>query len=456
MNVRRHGTWPTLTLACVLLAGCHKYEEDQFSPVIIDHANVLTETTESQLRAFKYPRGFAFVVMTESRISPEIVGAIADARFKELFKDDPRKDAFRRRGVLFLASESPRLIQIRVGSDFHALAQWRGLTAGRRYLEKQLAAREQNVNDGILNMVPWAAAELPTVVDLPWYRKWMLSDIVQTLGAELDELSAPSESFYGVFLLRPITAIRVLERNRFGSWWMTYVLIAIACYLLKRMMDLLLINPLRRWRPVVGNTIGLVLAIAIGVGLSFPSAASAILLAGSRLEDQIALKASGLRGVDQLSFEPGAFVRSTGAWLALLLVPLRILKGFADRGSMAGYAGLSDEHQRELFRRVKEQNPLAAFLLQAIGSRTGKTIEISEDDYLNRPYANSYLMPIVDDFWAGVRWGFLAALFLPMGLSLAVAYFWLVPIGTGIFTTARSLWVKDSVARRLIEQNAAS
>jgi hypothetical protein len=122
---------------------------------------------------------------------------------------------------------------------------------------------------------------------------------------------------------------------------------------------------------------------------------------------------------------------------------------------MAGFAGLADEQQRELFRRMKEQNPLGAFLLEAIGSRTGKSIEISEDDYLKSPYTNSYFMPVVDDFWAGVRWGLLAAFFLPVGLSLAVVYFWLVPIGTGVFGTARSLWARDSVARRLSERTAA-
>jgi hypothetical protein len=456
MNTRRISCWIGISLACVLLSGCRNFEDEQFGPTISDNADILADATETRLRSLKYPKGFVFVVMTESRISPEVVGAVADARFNAVSKQHPQKDAFEERGVLVLASANPMLIQIRVGTDFHSLARWRGITAGKPYLDKQLATRQQNLNDGILDMVAWAATELPVAVDLPWYRKWLLVDIVQTLGAELDELSVPSEGFYSAFLLRPITAIRVFERNYFGSWWLTYVVIGVAFYVLKALINIVIVNPIRRWRPAIGNAVGLLFAIALGVGLAFPSAGSAILLAGSRLEDQIALQASGLPGVNQLTFEPETFVRSTGVWIALLLVLLRILKGFADRGWMAGLAGLSDEHQRELFRRMKEQNALGAFLLEAIGSRTGRVIELSEEDYQRSPYTNSYFMTVVDDLWAGVRWGLLAAFFLPLGLSLAAVYFWLVPLSTGLFQTAKSLWTKEAVVRRLNGQVALS
>ncbi|HYI10160.1 MAG TPA: hypothetical protein VEK57_13960 [Thermoanaerobaculia bacterium] len=449
MNVRRQRLWIIAALAGVLLAGCRNRQDEQFDVIIVDTANVLSDDTENWLRTFKYPKGLPLVVTTESRISTAIVGAVADARFKAIARQHPQKDVFEDRGVLLVASETPALIQIRVGREIHSLARWRGITAGEPYLRQQLATRHQNVNDGIRTMVAWTAAELPSAVELPWQRRWLMFEIVQTLGAELDELSVPSEGFYSAFLLKPISTVRVMERNRFGSWWMTYVLIGIACYLLKALLALLLVNPLRRRRPAIGNAVALVLAIAIGLGLAVPSAGSAVLLAGSRLEDQLALRASGLPGVDELTFAPGTFVRTTDVWIAILLFLLRIMKGFADRSWLAGFAGLADEQQRELFTRLKKVNPLLAFLLEAIGSRTGKSIELSEDDYLRSPYTNSYFMPVVDDIWAGVRWGLLAAFFLPMGLSLAAMYFWLVPIATGLFGTAKAVWARDAVAQRL-------
>ena len=199
-------------------------------------------------------------------------------------------------------------------------------------------------------------------------------------------------------------------------------------------------------RPAVGSTIGLILSIVVGLVLAVPSAASAVLLSGSRLEDQIALKSSGFPGIEKLSFNPELFNQSTDLWIARLLVVLRTVKGIADRGWMAGLAALADEKQQQIFQRMKEADPVRAFFLQAIGMRPGKMIEFSEEDFLRSPFSIAYLLPLVDDLWAGLKWGLLAFIFLPLALSLAAVYFWIVPIATGLYETAKSWRRRRSVA----------
>lgn len=62
-----------------------------------------------------------------------MIGAVADDLFKAIVDQHPKKDAFKHRGVLLVVSESPALIQVRVGEDdLYSLARWGGVREPHR------------------------------------------------------------------------------------------------------------------------------------------------------------------------------------------------------------------------------------------------------------------------------------------------------------------------------------
>ncbi len=216
-------------------------------------------------------------------------------------------------------------------------------------------------------------------------------------------------------------------------------------YLVRRLLDL----TLGSWRRSLGRDSGMtrhvisvvqiVLSIVIGIVLSIPSAASTMLLAGSRLEDQIALRASGIPGVERVSFDPNTYRINTGLPIALLILGLRLVKGFGSRADILGPARLPAESQREIFDKIEDDAPFYAILLEAAGTRSGKDLAPSAEEFRVAPFKYAYLMPGIDDLKAAVAWSSLALLFLPRPVSLAAVFLWLVPAVTGAFDTLKAL-----------------
>lgn len=439
MNACRVIRWLTSLIGVILLVGCSNYKDKSFEVLVIDDLNILSFGTKQWLKAYHYPKGFAFVIRTVRTIDPGIIGVSADELFLTTLAQHPQERAFAARGVLVVVSQNPALVQVRVGEELYTLARWGGVTAGLRYVENQLLAARGNLNYATRKMIVSISSDLPVVTTLSWYKRLILLDVLQSLHAELDELSLPSEGFYGHYILKPTIALRVLERKLVGSWWITFVVVAIFFLLIKKLLLGAIVNVLDRYaRPAVAATVRVVLALCIGLLLAIPSAGSAILLSGSRLEDQIALKDTGLPGVATLAFQPELFNESTGMWLALLLVGMRVTKGFADRGWMAGLAFLPDAQQNARFSRLQDNHSVLAFLVEAMGTRPGKIMDVSKEHFLLSPFFYAYFQPVVDDTVAGIRWGLLAFLFLPLPLSLAAVYFWTVPVVMGIYETGKS------------------
>jgi len=437
----------SILLMAVLFSSCgNSYKDRQFAPLILDEAKLLSDETKGWLKNYKYPQGFVFAVRTVDTIPKSMIGVKADDLFKADIKLHSDPKAFKKRGVYLLVSKNPPLIQVRAGESIYLQTRWGGITSGKKYIEKQLLASQGNLTDAIKEMVKWTSSDLPQAVDIPWYKKWILQDIIQNLYSEIDELGLPSESFYGKYLLAPILKTRIVELKWFNSWWITYALVAAIFYLSKLLFSWIVVNPITKsTSPKVGNTIRLVYSIVVGIGLTIPSATSAIILSGSRLEDQIALKASGFSGIENIAFHPELYNESTSIWIALLLILLRIIKGLGERNNILGFALLPNSQQQYIYGKLEEENPIGAFGLKMMGTRIGKTIDVSEEDFLEEPYTIAYLTPLVDDVKAGIRWGLLGWLFLPKALSLAALYFWLVPIGTGLLMSIITIiaWIRS-------------
>jgi hypothetical protein len=440
--------WRGLALAFAVssLDACHDYRAEVGTVQLDDSAGIMSESTKTWVRAFRYPTGFFYAVKTVDSIPMATAGRLADQAFEAISKRPSAGKAFKKRGVLLFVSRRPLLVQLRAGSEIYSLARWGGVTAGTNYVNHQSTASSLNVDDAVRKIVSWTAIDLPDVTRTSWLDRIILQDLVQELHEELDDLGTLSEGFYGHFVVRPIAALRIRELRRFDTWWMTYLLVGLVGALLKKLVDKFLTAPLKQRSIALGNSVGLLLHVVIGVSLTLPAVATAILLAGSRTEDQWAIRTSGLLGVERLTFDPQAFNARTVLWLALLLFAVRLLKGIAARGWLAGLASLPASMQILLFHREKEANPLRAFILVAIGTRPDSSMPISEDEYERRPYSYSYCRPMFDDVGISIRWALLAWLFLPKPFTLALLYTWPISIASGTYSTIRSLryWGKWS------------
>jgi hypothetical protein len=424
-----------LTLSLLLTACGNNSKDQNYKPLLIDEARILKQETINWLTTYSYPKGFAFVIRTIKNLPQREVGSAVDDSFEEDAKKCPDPKACTQRGVYIVVSQSPALIQVRVGSELVAQSRWAGITSGPKYIEKQLPATSGDFDKAVHDMVEWLSPALPQATDISWIKRWTLLDLTQNLHSELDDLSLPSDGFYGNYVLKPFLHARILEQRFFGTWWITY-LIASAFFLAVGFAIESTVNlAIGKTSPPVANGMNLVIAILFGLFLALPSAGSAILLSGSRLEDQIALRSSGIPGAESFTFSTESFVVETGILLALLLLLLRVAKGMAKSAEFVAYASLSRENQQRLFSVIREKNPTQAWLIKTLVTGDSDAIgSSSEEDFEDEPFGSVAAKNLIDSLKAGIRWGLLAWLFLPKALTIVAMCLWIVPIIKGGFS----------------------
>jgi len=419
----------------ILLTGCgSNLQNEQFTPLILDEAGILSQETLNWLRDYNYPKGFAFIVRTVNALPQGVeVGSRANEYFETDANRCPNSNACEKRGVYIILSREPALIQVRAGSEIAAQLRWKGITAGATYIQKQSVVSSGNFDGGLRGMIEWLSSSIPQAVKLPWYKKWLLNDITQSLWLELDHLSLPSEGFYGNYILRPFVQARVIESQFVGTWWLTYVVAALVVFVFKAIVQALVNFAFGRLSLVVANGINLVLAITFHVSFVVPSAASVILLSGSRLEDRIALQAWGIPGISNFSFSAELFNVETGFLLALLVLVIRWINGIGGSAEIIGLSFLSEEKQQITFETIKEKDPLAALMLEGYVTNDEMFGSIIGIGFTQAPFSAISAKMVWDVFKAGIRWGLLSWLFLPKALSLAMVYIWIPPMVIGFF-----------------------
>ena len=407
----------------ILLTGCgSNLQNEQFTPLILDKAGVLSQETLNWLRDYNYPKGFAFIVRTVNALPQGVeVGSRADEYFETDADRCPNSNACEKRGVYIILSREPALIQVRAGSEIATQLRWKGITAGATYIQKQSVVSSGDFDGGLRGMIEWLSSSIPQATEVPWYKKWLLNYITGSLWLELEDLSLPSESFYGNYILRPFIQAAYIESQLIGTWFLTYVVATFVVFVFKVIVQVLVNFAFGRLSLQVANGINLVLNITFDIALAVPSAASMILLSGSRLEDRIALQAWGIPGISNFSLPAELYVE-TGFFLALLVLVIRWIKGISEGIILIDIP----------FERIKEENPLAAWMLEGYVTNGEMFGSISFDQHPD-PGSVIFAKKMWDDFKAGIRWGLLSWLFLPKALSLAMVYIWIPRIVIGFF-----------------------
>jgi hypothetical protein len=348
------------------------------------------------------------------------VGSAVDRLVEDTAKRCPDPEACEKRGVFVVVSQDPALIQVRTGSDLAAQARWAGVTAGSEYMARQQLPVRQ--------MVEWLSSSLPNATDLSWFRRLILMEVTQNLYSELEELSLPSDGFYGHYILEPFLRLSLLAQRYSGTWWVAYVIASALALALKYVLRKIMKAIVGPAPGKIANSILLISTIAIGLGLAVPSAASAILLSGSRLEDQLALRASGIPGAELFVFPAESFTIRTGILLALLLMLVRFLKGAAAAAPWDRLASLPDETQQRMFADATKNDPAMALLLEAAGTSGDSD---KSRDFERAPYEQILTETVLQGLWASIRWALLAWLFLPKAMTLVAMCFWILPIAKG-------------------------
>jgi hypothetical protein len=435
--LRTTGKLALLLLIPLFITGCRtNFAKENLSPVVFDDAKMLDKATVEWLKSSSYPTGFAFVIRSIDKLPARDVGSQADDLFEKDALRCPKPDACSARGVYILISREPSLMQIRVGSELARKAQWAGITAGTTYIEKQLPATTGKFNEAVRGAVSWLSNSLPAASNESWFR-WLVSlEVTDSLYFELDQLSHPSETIYGSYLLKPFIQARAFESQFSGTWWFTYLLASVFALLLRGLVRNTIWLAIGKVSPQIANGMNMIVSIVLGLFIAIPAAASVLLMSGARLEDQLAIKASGISGTESFVFSAESFVVKTGLLLALVITLVRIVKGFADSAEVFASATLPAADQRIAFSRLKMNNPAGAWLLKGYATTEDGMIDFaaSETDFDNEPYSAAAAKWLMISIKSGLKWGILAWIFLPRALSLVALCLWIVPILRGAVT----------------------
>ncbi len=421
-------------LVPLFLIGCRTdFSKENFSPLVLDEARTLNKETTQWLKSQSYPSGFVFLFRSVDKLSVRELGSQADELFEKDAQKCPKPAACTARGVYILISREPSLMQIRVGSELARKAQWAGLTAGKTYIEKQVPATARQFDKAVRDAVSWLASSLPAASNESWLR-WLISvEVTDSLYFELDQLSHPSETIYGSYILKPFVQARAFESQFSGTWWFTYILAAILALALRGIIKSTVWLAIGKTSPPVANGMNFVISILLSLFVAIPAAASVLLMSGARLEDQLALRASGISGLDSFVFSAEPFAVKTGFLLALVVVVVRALKAFADSAEIFAGAALPPEDQRVAFSQFKLENPAAAWLFKGYTTTEVGDLDYaaSEDDFDQAPYSEAAAKSFVTIIKSGIKWGIVAWFFLPRALSLVALCLWIVPIVWG-------------------------
>lgn len=431
-----------------LLTGCEKdYKELHPATIIWDDEQILAQETKIKLDNVNFPKGIAVAVRTLYSLQPEeTIGMQADVLFTSDTKQHPNSKSFKDRGVYILVSEFPRLIQVRVGDELYLPALSSGVIAGTKYIQIQKIAIQGDLDVAVQRMTDLLIVELPKILERKERFSGIIKEAATYISKEIEQISFPSDDFFGRLILKPFIELRIIELRLLNTYWVSYIVAGIVLVLLKLFFDLVTAPFLSIAKPVV-IIARILFSIAVGIAVGLGSAASAILLAGARIEDILALQYLKIDGLSSLTLNPELYLKPTSIWLAIILAILRVGRGFAGRSNLVEYAVLPAEQQRRIFASLQENSPFRAFILQIV---TANSQEIGPPgvEFGDKPFTTAYLNPGADDIFAALRWFLLAWFLLPKALSLAALCIWLLPtINGGLISIYRWHKAKRSIVR---------
>lgn len=318
--------WSCFLLLVLVLTSCSdKTELTLYEPKIAESGEM--SAMPNQLREiflnFNYQPGIIPVACYVDSIRPFLeTGSYADDLFDAIDEQTIGQEDFSKRGMLVLISESPRLIQIRMGSKYRTYCNLTGVTSGKEYLSLQQRLKDEDFANVLPDFLQEVNVRVSELNSLPWYKRTRINQAVGFVSDFLDYAGTPSENFYGKWILKPILSVMSYLSHIFNGFFWS-ILLALTFLLLVRF---LLISVLKRVVP--GNTVFILAVINFLLGLLFSIsvAGAAVILSGGRMEDIIALHAFGIPYVESLVQAVSDFSIGTSTVTIVCFVILFTLK----------------------------------------------------------------------------------------------------------------------------------
>lgn len=426
----------TLFIALYFFSSCSdKYKSTRFQPVIHDSINLTDSKQKQNFDSLNFPKGVIPVLTTINTLDSLLPGSTADSLFEAYAENDTLDGVFEERGLLILVSKSPKLIQVRAGSEYSNHLRWKGIIAGEEYLTIQQTALNDSLEFALDSLFSHLERRLPEVTDISWWDKAQYNQAAQFIGDEIEEFGLPSESFYSNAILKPVLKLRVWELNKTGTWWITYLLVALTIFLLTKIIEKIValitekfLN--KSFRSLVTNGLSFVL----GIYLSIPTLSSATVLSSGRMEDILTLQASGIPFGDFMSVSAANYGIAAPLWLIAILAVAGILKGMAPHPELLSMTNLPDKMQIKAYKNLESRNPFTAGIVKGMATKGSYFDDVlSEEEFMEKPYHHAYFNQFYKEITKAGLWSFLAFTFLSKAVVIAAIFLWIFPILEGYF-----------------------
>jgi hypothetical protein len=417
----------------VLISCSDPYAGKRTKPLVTDTIQLFSEADKAGFTETGFAGGLIPWMVATEEVDLKNPGKSADGLFKEYTYKHPNPDAFKKRGFLVVVSKNPQLIQIRAGSDIRDLLLSKGITAGQEYLILQQIAGNETLSHALSLLYGFLESRLPEIEKTWWWQNLQQNKIASFVSEKVEKLGIPSNSFYGENIVKPVYNLRLWEIHTLGTWWVSFIAVALLIFIASKLSDELLNLATRKilYQPIRWAIHYLVTA-CISILLIIPAISSAILFSSGRLEDRMMLEAMGFHLPDYLSINPSAFGAVLPLWLVVLLAVAGFLKGMAPHPVLFTMSKLPVWLQQQLSSDTKSNMPNAAgidsglnkqadYLRKLLGSKSmsGKTFSQAYQDY-------AYLESGKAGIWALVSFAFFSK-----AVVLAILFLWLVPVLVG-------------------------
>jgi tetratricopeptide (TPR) repeat protein len=415
-----------ISLFGLLFTACGPdYSEKSYPLELLDTLNLIHPDTRASLETAPYPEGFAFVIETQPATGPAAwVGAQAEEAFAAAAARHPNPKAFAARGVLLLLTTEPSLVQVRTGAELRSLAQWQGLSAGPTYLHWQELALAGNPDSALLGLTEHLISGLPEATNLSGVRKLVYEDAMNFLGAELGNLSLPSESFYSQSMLKPMVRLFATFQRWGLGWWLGYVLVFFGAWLVGSILNRWLLRRLlRRKSQMVQNFAARLLQFLLSILVGVPSIGGVLLLSSSRIEDQLGLEAMGIStsGPAPLNLEAWS---AAPWWLALLVAVLFLLVRLVQGSSLLLQAAMPELEQRQQYFLMQKQDFLGVVAMEFF--LVGREDEEAAAEKRKAPFSYLASKHLQYSLMFTPLMGLFCGLFLPRAMAIALLWFLVV------------------------------
>lgn len=371
-----------LLLASVLiLAGCKS--KDQFHAVEVnDKAGLLSESTTLFLKNYKRAANIRTVVATERSIPPSRMVLYADSLFKVHKKADA---GFAANGFLIVASRSPAVVQLRVGTAFQSVAENLLLYPGYIYYSTQERTASVGIDRTVLEMLDITDRIVRLKGEEKWLKKLNGNSASNSIGEAMMFFFTPRDNFWFNTFLKPSyhTGINMLSWT--GSLPATLILIFVLTVLIlfagKGLIRRLTIKR-KRLGPVIA--VG-VLSLAARYTLIFAAMYAVLFIGVPSMENQTVMASSGFFDTGWLSSVYATYLTGSSFWLGLLfLVLIAMYTLYSDSDSMS-YCWLTNEYQQAILKEKGENSEKISRGIEAAMDGYNGTEIINAKDH---PYAN--------------------------------------------------------------------